>query len=115
MTDQAEQGAAAGGVSLVHGGSQVFEVDVLDGAEARRQQRTHHQDEERGQELMIKDKNILRVSKIFAPVLAPGAPRSASPPSWGCRSPSARTGAASPGRLEQGCNISSPFIFIEPW
>ena len=37
LTDQAEQGAAAGGVSLVHGGSEVFEVDVLDGAETRRQ------------------------------------------------------------------------------
>ena len=87
----------------MHGGSEVFEVDVLDGAETRRQQRTHHQDEERGQELIITDKNILGVSKIFAPVQAPGAPRSASPPSWGCRSPSARTGATSPGHLESGC------------
>ena len=49
----------------MHGGSEVFEVDVLDGTETRRQQSTHHQDEERGQELIIRDKNIFEKCKKY--------------------------------------------------
>ena len=61
-THEAEQGAAAGRVPLVDGGPEVGEVEVLEAAEAGRQQGTAHQDEEGGEEL-------LRGQGLAAPLL----------------------------------------------
>ena len=52
ITHEAEQGAAARRVLFVDRAPEIFEVEVLEAAEARRQGRAAHQDEEGGEKLL---------------------------------------------------------------
>ena len=59
---QTEEGTAASLVRLVDGLTEIFEVDVLQAAQAGSQHGAHHQDEEGGEEL-------LRGQRLAAPLL----------------------------------------------